>query len=234
MIKLIHGDATLPSFNELKKTLDSYDELSTTRIDGSSAELKDIREAVETPSFTGKRLVILEDVSRNRSSTFQTELKKYLSDLPAGAEVVLYERKLLPPESALLSLTRDVKTFAERRGLSVFDWSDQVGSRKLEASLTGWEKLIASGEEPEYLLLMLVRQFRLLLTLSAGERIKAPEFVERKMQAQLRFWTERDLKAVYQRLLRMDLENKNGTTPLEVSVPALLVAISSPVSSPKP
>ncbi len=226
MVRLIHGDATLPSFNELKKILDQYDELSVTRLDGSSVDPKAVREAVETPSFTGKRLVVIEDLSRNRSQSNVTEIKKYLTEVPAGSEVVLYERKQLPPESALLSITKNVKTFAERGGLSVFDWADQVGSRKLALSLTGWEKLIKSGEEPEYLLLMLVRQFRLLLIMKNGERPKVPEFVERKMQGQLRYWADRDLKAVYGRLLKMDLENKNGTTPLEVSVPALLVAIS--------
>jgi len=69
MITLIHGASSLNSYNALKKFLDAYDELSVTRLSGKDADINQIKEAIETPSFTGQRLVIIEDLNSNRSST---------------------------------------------------------------------------------------------------------------------------------------------------------------------
>lgn len=225
MIRVIHGGNSLASFQALEKILSQYSDLSTTRLNGSDTDLKTIREALETPSFEGQRLVVLEDLSRNRSQSLVTELKKYLANLPESEDLVIYERRLLPPESPILALSRSIQAFPQPAGLNVFDWADQVGKRQLHASLEGWEKLVKAGDEPEYLFLMLVRQFRLLLLLKKGERAKIPEFVENKLRSQLRFWTERDLLAVYRKLWELDRLNKTGVMPLEVSIISLLSSI---------
>ena len=225
MITLIHGNDSLASFTALKNITGSKDEFSLTRLSGSDLDLKSIKEALETPSFTGRRLLLIEDLSRSRSLSLLTDLKKYLSALPDETELIFYERKLLPPESPLLSLTKNIKTFTLPGGLNVFEWADAVGKRDLRFSLTGWDKLIQSGEEPDYLFLMLVRQFRLLLLLKKGARPKVPEFVESKLRGQLKWWSERDLEISYRRLLLIDRENKTGVTPLGVSVPTFLSLI---------
>lgn len=221
MITVIHGSDTASSFAALKKIIDDTDEFSLTRLNGADLELKNLKEALETSSFTGSRTVVIEDLGRNRSSSLVTSFKKYLETLPESS-LIIYERRLLPPESPILSLSKDVKNFSKTDGLNVFDWADQVGKRNLSGSLSGWEKLISSGEEPDYLFLMLVRQFRLLILLKKGEHPKIPEFVRAKLLGQLRFWSEEDLKIIYRRLLHIDRENKAGVTPLEVSVPGLL------------
>lgn len=224
MITLIHGNDQLASFNAFKKILDASDELSQTRLVGSELDLKTVQEALETPSFTGPRLVIIEDLSRNRSSNFFQGLKKYLLEAPGEVNLVIYERKLLPPESPVLGLSKNIKTFPVSGGLNVFEWADQVGKRDLKGSLLGWEKLTRSGEEPDYLFLMLVRQFRLLLLLKKGAPIRVPEFVETKLRAQLKWWGEGDLENSFRRLLTIDRENKTGVAPLEVAVPAFLIS----------
>lgn len=223
MITLIHGNDQLASFVAFKKILDTSDELSQTRLVGAELDLKTIKEALETPSFTGPRLVIVEDLSRNKSSNFFKELKNYLQDIPNEVNLVIYERKLLPPESPVLGLSKNIKTFSVSGGLNVFEWADQVGRRDLKGSLMGWEKLTMSGEEPDYLFLMLVRQFRLLLLLKKGSKLKVPEFVESKLRSQLKWWGEGDLETSFRRLLTIDRENKAGIAPLEVTVPTFLI-----------
>lgn len=225
MITVIHGSDTMSSFAALKKILNSSDELSLTRLVGSDLKPEILKEALETPSFTGTRTVVVEDLSRNRSNTLVTSLKKYLADLPEKSQLVIYERRLLPPESPILSLSKNVKNFSTHGGTNVFEWADQVGKRDLSGSLAGWEKLVLSGEEPDYLFLMLVRQFRLLLLLKKGERPKVPEFVQAKLRGQLKFWGGGDLEVIYRKLLLIDRENKTGATPLEVSVPGFLASI---------
>jgi DNA polymerase III delta subunit len=222
MLRLIHGDNNLASFQALEAITKDFSELAVSRLEGRGLSLEQVKEALETPSMDGRRLVVIEDLSLARSQSLLAELKKYLTDLPAESELVLYERKLLPPESPLLTLTKKVQGFPKTGGLSVFAWADEVGQRNLAASFSGWQKLVDSGEEPEYLFLMLVRQFRLLLLLKLGEKPKVPEFVRQKLLPQLKDWTVPELKAAYQELLTIDRNNKKGMMPLSVGVPYFL------------
>lgn len=227
MVTIIHGSNSLLTYQALKKFLDQYDELSVTRLAGKDSDLNSIKNAIETPSFTGQRLVIIEDLNSNRSPTLIKELKKYLADLPKDSEVVIYERKLLPPESSVLSLTNKIQAFAGPKGLNVFDWADSVGSRQLVKSLKGWEGLVTSGEEEEYLFLMLIRQFRLLLLVSYNEKPKVPDFVLNKLKSQVKLWTMDELKNVYARLLEIDHQNKTGQAGLSVTAPSLLAELAA-------
>lgn len=224
MITLIHGNDQLASFAAFKNFLDTSDVLSQTRLVGAELDLKTVKEALETPSFTGPRLAVIEDLSRNRSSNFFKEFKIYLSEVSNEVNLVIYERKLLPPESPVLGLTKNIKSFTVPGGFNVFEWADLVGKRDLKGSLLGWEKLTLSGEEPDYLFLMLVRQFRLLLLLKKGAHLKVPEFVEAKLRGQLKRWGEGDLETSFRRLLSIDRENKTGVAPLEVTVPTFLIS----------
>jgi DNA polymerase III delta subunit len=222
MVTIIHGANSLNSYTALKKFLDSYDELSVTRLVGKDSDINLIKEAVETPSFTGKRLVIIEDLSSNRSQTLIKELKKYFAKLPQDSEVVIYERKILPPESSILSLATKIQAFAGPKGLNVFDWADSVGSRRLIQSIKGWQDLISSGEDAEYLFAMLIRQFRLLILLDHGEKPKVPDFVLNKLALQAKLWTTDELKNVYSTLLNLDYLNKTGQLSLDIGVISLL------------
>lgn len=225
MITLIHGADGLSSFTALKKILDHYDELSITRLAGSDLNLNSIREAVETPSFTGPRLIMIEDLASSRSQALISDLKKYFQTVVEAQEVVIYERKLLPPESPILKLADKVQTFPGIRGLSVFDWTDNVGGRKIGEAVTGYDSLVHSGEEPEYLLLMLARQFRMLILLSHGEQPKVPDFVLRKLQYQLKVWKPKELTKVYMALLDLDVRNKTGEMPLQVGIPTFISSL---------
>jgi DNA polymerase III delta subunit len=225
MLTLIHGANNLASYEALKKISDQFDELSVTKLSGANLTLDAVKEAVETPSFTGKRLVIIEDLSATRSPNFLADLKKYLPNLPAEEELIIFERKTLPPESPILKLTTRIQSFPPAKGPSVFEWADNVGSRKLAASLSGWEELLENGEEPEYLFLMLVRQFRLLLLMRLKADPKVPPFVRSRLSAQLKLWSEPQLRTVYRELLEMDYLNKTGRSPLSVTVPAFLSSV---------
>lgn len=231
MTTLIHGGDNVRSLAALETLISSADDLSTTRLVGSDLDLNKLREALDTPSFTGLRVVVVDDLSKNRSSNFLLELKKYLPTLDTKSQLIIYERKTLPPESSLLSLGVKVQFFPEPQGTSVFDWSDQVGGRNLQRSLSGWEELLQAGNEPEYLLVMLVRQFRLLLLLKMGHRPKVPDFVQRKLQSQLSGWSERDLRLVYQELLQMDRHNKTGAANLNVSMVSFLSSVGKLVKT---
>lgn len=229
MVVILHGGDTLASFQELKKRTAGFDELSVTRIDGATADFYQIKEALETPSFTGHRAVIVEDLSRNRSQSVVTDLKKYLAK--EDLDLIIYERRELPPESPILDLGREVRHFPVPAGLNVFAWADLVGKRNIPAAIVMWEALLRSGEEEEYLYLMLVRQFRLLLLLNLGELVKVPEFVEGKLRGQLRFWSERELRLIYAKLLELDRLNKTGQAELETMMITFLVSLNLVSSS---
>jgi DNA polymerase III delta subunit len=225
MVTLIHGSNSLSSYAALKKITDQYDELSVSNLNGKNSNFTDIKFTIETPSFYGSRLVIIDDLSGNRSPSLLRDLKKYFTELSKNSEVLIYERKLLPPESPVLGLTTKIQVFAGPKGLNIFDWADSVGFRKLAPSLTGWESLVISGEDPEYLFAMLIRQFRLLILLSNGERPKVPDFVSNKLARQIKLWGFDELENVYSRLLELDDLNKTGQLNLEIGVTSLLSEI---------
>lgn len=225
MISLIHGSNGLASFRALEQIKNKFDELSITKLAGSGLDLNDLKEAVETPSFSGPRLVIVEDLNQNRSPSLLKELATYLKKVPPDAELVIYERKLLAPDSGLLSLPVKIQAFPQASGVNVFAWGDSVGGRQPGPAIKGWQKLIESGEDEEYLFLMIVRQFRLLVLAKSGHPPKGPDFVREKIAAQSRLWSEAELRSVYRKLLEIDRRHKTGAASLEVGMTELLSLI---------
>jgi DNA polymerase III delta subunit len=144
---------------------------------------------------------------------------------------VIYERKLLPPDSPLLTLPAKIQAFPLAVGINIFAWGDQVGQRQVGPALKSWQKLREAGEDEEYLFLMLVRQFRLLILTKRGHSPKGPDFVREKIAAQARLWSEEELRSVYRKLLEIDRRHKTGLAALEVGMTELLSLIGKKVEA---
>lgn len=109
----------------------------------------------------------------------------------------------------------------------IFAMVDAAGERNGKVALKHLHRLL-EVENPRYIFVMLVRQFRLIL--QAREAIelgqnpkealpsKTPDFVIKKISAQAQNFHLRDLERMYRALLEIDLASKTGGPELEVAL----------------
>ena len=92
-------------------------------------------------------------------------------------------------------------------------------------------------EDAQVIFGMIVRQFRMLIQAKVildehggvnevMQALKTADFVARKLVEQARRFSLEDLQGIYRKLLDIDLESKNSTTPWEVALDTFVVEIS--------
>ncbi len=92
-------------------------------------------------------------------------------------------------------------------------------------------------EDAQVIFGMIVRQFRMLIQAKAilddrggvnevTQALKTADFVARKLVEQARRFSLAELQEIYRKLLDIDLESKNSTTPWEVALDTFVVDIS--------
>lgn len=282
-------------------------------VDGASADLAEISEKINTGSlFVKKRLVVIENIFKNKKEKIFAALADYLKKLSAGDDNIIIfwdeeldtkekplkaENKKLfaflakqkyvqrfdlltntqllgfikkeagklgkninsPAASALISLTggdpwlinqnlkklafytpqeiiieADVKemvagSFAE----DIFAFTDALSSKNKPLASRLLEEQLAAGLSDEYLLTMLIRQFKILLQIKGaldekvnpGEiagRLKLHPFVVKKGALQAKNFTRAALQAYLDRLIRLDFLNKTGQGDIKTELTLLI------------
>jgi DNA polymerase-3 subunit delta len=116
---------------------------------------------------------------------------------------------------------------------NIFALVDAIGERQGSQA----QRLLArilQEEEPGYAFAMIVRQFRLLLITReaidlgtpTSDVLSLPAFVVRKIEAQARAFNDHELKAIYSKLLDMDVDSKTRSIDLEVGMDTLIASIA--------
>lgn len=116
---------------------------------------------------------------------------------------------------------------------NIFALVDAIGERQGSKA----QRLMANilqDEDPGYAFAMIVRQFRLLLIAreaidlgsSINNALDLPAFVIRKIETQARAFEDHELKAIYSRLLDMDVDLKTKSIDLEVGMDTLIASIA--------
>ena len=99
---------------------------------------------------------------------------------------------------------------------SIFDLVDAVGNQNKAKAFEMVYRLINSGHDPHYLLVMLVYHFENLLSVSDGSTPKhLHPFVARKAVSQARKFQRDELLAKFNYLAGLDVVSKNGLINLE-------------------
>jgi len=120
---------------------------------------------------------------------------------------------------------------------NIFDLVDAIGKRQTKHALDLLHAHLAQNAAPQYLLTMIVRQFRMLLQLrdlaarnvpldSAREQLRLHPFVAQKTWTQALNFTLPHLEAIYQRLLDTDLAMKTSRVDLTVALDLLIVELT--------
>jgi len=126
----------------------------------------------------------------------------------------------------------DIERLTPSHGhLDIFSVVDKLGDT--QGMLPRLQRLL-EDQDPAYVFLMLVRQFRLMIlarrAIEIGEdpikSMKVPPFVVKKVSAQSRQFTSAELKGIYQRLLELDVSVKRGEADLSLDLLPLIAGLS--------
>ncbi len=131
---------------------------------------------------------------------------------------------------------------ADAREANIFALTDALGSRQVSSALSLLHKSLADGEPPPKIMVMLARQFRLLLQFKElrsmglppdeiGRRLQVQPFVVNKLAGQARRFTTAQLEAAYDCLLDADVKVKTGRLEPDVALDLLVTEIA-PVQAP--
>jgi len=142
----------------------------------------------------------------NNLSVFQQELEKLF---------------LFAPEAEEISLDMVRMTVSRTANAGIFDLVDAVGEKKTARAVDLLREMLIAGEPPVYILFMIARQYRLLLSVKSLLSKRASEkqvqsklslhpFVFKKLLAQAKNFEEADLRKGLKRLLEADVALKNS------------------------
>ncbi|NJO04383.1 MAG: DNA polymerase III subunit delta [Chloroflexaceae bacterium] len=125
---------------------------------------------------------------------------------------------------------------ADEHEHNLFAFIDDLSQRKRSAALQGVRALLAEGQATTYILYMLMRQVRILLSVQelAARRMRADDiaselkqkpFVVRKSLEQIRNFEQHELERMHDRLLETDRAIKTGQLQPEVALELFVVDV---------
>ncbi len=164
---------------------------------------------------------IQEECTR-QGATIDTEAIAMLTDR-AGSDswTLTQEIAKLTNFSSKISIGDVKQLVSERLDLKIFDMIDAIANRQRPVALDLLYRHIANGQDPYYLLTMIVYQFRNLLTVSdllargmtatdIAKKAALHPFVVQKTIRQCQKFSLEELRDAYQHLLALDTESKMG------------------------
>lgn len=189
MITVLHGENVVASRKELEQLKTEFED-EVVSLDGKTLTETDFIQATQSNSLLAdNRLVIVENpdkleltnVSCDLILWFDKELSKAQTEKYKGAKIQGF--KIEP---------------------KIFKFCDEILPRS-GPKLTNLFQELLKTEEPEFVFVMIVRQFRLMLNPNM-----ALPWQKSKIISQARAFEPEKLKAIYKNLLDLDFKAKTG------------------------
>ncbi len=211
MIYLLHGNDVVSSRKKLEELRSEYEPTSISVLAAKEIDYAQFPLLFSTMSmFDEKRVVVVEE----KPDPKQLDLNSIST---SGVDLIIWVGSVLRSNDALIgAITKakgKVEVFEEKPDLSVFPFLDAVASRKRIIALREYMKLKAEGNDPIYLVTMLVWQFRQILVPEM-----ANGFVKKKVESFKANFSFEELRKIYYLLLQMDVQLKTGDGVAEVMV----------------
>lgn len=322
MIIFLYGADTYRSrrmLQEMKKKFikdTDPDSQSLNIVDGQATNLKEIADKINTGSlFVKKRLIIIENIFKNKKEKIFNELPAYLKKFSSSEETIIifidedlegknktlkadakklfafllkqkyvqefkllsglqllnflkkeaqnYQKEISTAAASTLinltggdlwQLTSEIKKlsfYATNKIISenevkemvagsysedIFALSDALSTRNKALALKLLEEQYAAGLGDEYLIAMLIRQFKILLQIrealdnkispnDLASQLKIHPFVAKKGALQARNFNALNLKNYLNRLINLDFLNKNSQTDIKTELTILISSL---------
>lgn len=205
--------------------------------------VKDSGYAVEFGSLKGAQLSRwlrgrVEELGKRISSDALNYLVAYTGNDLAILDHELQKLVLYSNDTPDISLETVKETISKTAGAGIFDLVDAVGEKKTAKAVDILRDMLAAGEAPVYILYMLARQYRLLLSVKSLLRQRVPEkqilsrlslhpYVFQKILAQSKNFKERDLIQGLRYLLETDVGLKNSFAEPDFLLEMVIMKIGS-------
>ena len=231
MINIIHGEDNASSrkyfIEEKQKSAESI------IFDGEKLILTDLIQALQGGLLFGneKKIFIEDFFSKRKPSREYDEILVFLKKNEATYDMFFWEEKELTKKHTFLFPKARIKLFAFQKTL--FSFLDSIMPKNGKNLVFSFHKALETAEA-ELVFFMLIRQFRLLLTLSDTTLVDTIDEVKRlapwqksKLEKQAHLFTIHKLKNIYKNLYEIDLGVKTGglSLPLTQAIDFLLLEI---------
>lgn len=218
MVTLIHGEDTVAGRKALDDLKNKYPESEKVLLDGSKVSLTDIITATDSLSLFGaEKLIIIENLLSGVFSKEKEIVLSYLLDSKSTAEIVLWEQKEIG-KTIINKYFKGAKIIYCHPPAVLFKFLDSIGGAPLNDILSMFHKL-KKDQEAEFILSMLIRQWRYLIIASDLGRegfAGMPSWQAYKFQSQTKYFNLEALISSYRQLLSIDMKAKSGLIPLSV------------------
>ena len=198
---ILYGEDTVSSRNFLLKLKSQYG--SYINLDGKKLDKQRFQEAVlNSPLSKTRELIIIEDFN-----------EKHLDWAAAlQADIVFWSASNV---SVVDPKVDKVFYFKDSKNYSLFRLADSVGLKQEKAAFANLQTLLEKGTNPEKIIWLLGRHFKLLVFALSSEKdkISTSDFVRRKILEQASFWSLPELAKAFRLLFETDLRIKKGILP---------------------
>ncbi len=197
MITILHGDNVFESRKQLDRIKTSF-EGEIISLNGKNLSETDFIQSTQSQSlFASEKLIVVEN--------FLSDKKKIKLDFSKiEPEIIFWEDKELG--KTVLDEFKEVKTkvLLFKTPTTIFKFCDALSPKNCPNLIFLLRECLKTAE-PEYVFIMIVRQFRLMLNPGGS----AP-WQQAKIMNQSKSFGQERLKEIYKQLLELDYKTKTG------------------------
>lgn len=219
MLTLIHGDDIIASRRALTELKEKHLSSEKIILDGAKVSLTDIISATDSLSFFAeKKLVMIENLFSGTLTKEKEAILEFLKESKSSAEIILWEQKEIG-KSILKKYFTEAKIISCQLPQMLFKFLDSFGEKPIATILSMLHNLTTKSEA-EFILSMLIRQWRYLIIASdLGQKgfTDMPSWQAYKFLGQAKYFNLDTLISSYRQLLSIDMKIKTGLTPLNAN-----------------
>lgn len=212
MVTLIHGDDTVSSRKYLIE-LKTSSENSVT-LDGKGLTLNDFVHALKSNSlFSDGKNIFIENFFSKKNKELEESID--LINKNSNLNIGIWDENELSKSQLSAFSKPTIKLFKIPQ--SLFSFLDSIKPGNVQ-NVTLFHSVLKNSDE-NFLFSMIIRQFRLLLALRGGQNDSIDDaqrlapWQKEKLQRQSRMFTIGELKEIYNKLYKTDLNIKTGVYP---------------------
>jgi DNA polymerase III delta subunit len=215
MITIIHGDDTLGSYQRLGELITEAKNKNLEVVQRDAGEINATtlrQETSATDLFGTSTCLVIKNLLGSLKSKSKEGLISALQKL-SQAEILLYEPKKIS-ETTLKQLPQ-AKIETINLNPLIFKFLDSLRPGNTRIIFRGWDQLLELGHQPEYILVMVVRQVRLLIQAKSGSSyLKLSAYPKRLVISQANYFTLNHLLDLHRELYQTDKRLKTGLSAL--------------------
>ena len=221
MMIILHGLNIVESRKELENLKNQAKGQEMIILDGARLDLGELKQALEAKSLFGQeKLVVLENLFGAKKKTKEQEkIIDYLKKAKQDTDLIIWEDQEVGKAFLHFFPYARVKIF--KPDPLLFRFLETLRPSGSQDMIESFRKVTAR-EDANLIFNMIIRQFRLLLFLKAGEGNfeeveRLADWQKTKIAKQAQYFAMEKLLRAYRELLTIDYQEKTGLTPYSLS-----------------